>query len=194
MAITLLGKNKACKRESLHLKWRLNRGNFQQLVKDMTKGNIRVRKSVDYSDITMLAVGHISPRLHSASFYHNNSELSICTFSDYDFRADSLERQIMNDKLLALWASGCEEPEFYHLVSSIASSPYRSKQFAFWTYLNCDIIVWLDAFKFFSIECPCTSGEYILLNEELYKESARFSKSIMDTFHSVRLVKREASL
>ena len=54
LAITIFGKNKACKREYLYLKWRLNRGNFQQLVKDMTKGNIR--KSVDYSDITMLAV------------------------------------------------------------------------------------------------------------------------------------------
>ena len=102
----------------------------------------------------------------------------------------------MNDKFLALWASGCEEPESHHLVSSIASSPPHTgaNNTHFWTYLNCDIIVWLVALKFFSIECPCTSGEYILLNEELYKESATFSKSIMDTFHSVRIVKREASL
>ena len=97
----------------------------------------------------------------------------------------------MNDKLLALWASGCEEPEFYHLGSSIASSPPHTgaNNTHFWTCLNCDIIVLLDALKFFSIECPCTSGEYILLNEELHKESARFSKSLMDTFNSVRLVK-----
>ena len=32
LSITLFGKNKATKRDSLCAKWRLNRGNFQYLV------------------------------------------------------------------------------------------------------------------------------------------------------------------
>ena len=63
----------------------------------------------------MLAVEHISPRLESVNF-------SICTLSDYDFREDNLEGQILIDKLVALWESGCEEPDLYQLVSFIASS------------------------------------------------------------------------
>ena len=40
----------------------------------------------------------------------------------------------------------------------------------FWTYVDSAHLLWLEAMKFFGLECPTISGEFMLVNELQYND------------------------
>ena len=194
LAMIIYGKNKDIKRNSLSMKWNLNRGSFQDMVKKRIQENNR--KSISFSDIPSLAVEHISNRLDTARFYDNSLEFSRVSFSDLDFSVHSLEQELMDDKLLGFLASGCDEPEVCCLPIRLASSPPHTgaSDTHHWTYANYDHRLWLDAVKFFGLDCPSHCDEFVLVSHELYTEFRKFSDVMVEIFDYVRLVKRSSCL
>ena len=209
LSTLIFGKNKDSKRNSLSIKWRLNRANFQQLVKSglekVTPSNSS-KPITSYSDIPCLAIEHISPKLESAPYYNDSLDLSSNRFrelvfssnrfSKLDFSISSLERVVFDDQFLALLASGCRDPGLHSMRIAMASSPPHSgtTDTHHWTYANCDNLLWLSAVNFFGLDCPYINGEFILVNDELYESSHKFSDLLFENFEHVSLVKGNNSL
>ena len=192
LSITLYGKNKATKRDSLSSKWRLNRGNFQHLVKQM----MSTRKSIIPIDVSQLAVEHISTQLISAISYPDTVELSKMSLNEFDFSLPSLQRDVTNNSLLGLLASGCDDCQLYGLMSKIASSPPHTGRTDshFWSFINCNNSLWLDAIIFFNLECPLVSGEFMLVDDKLHDQSKKFSCCLMESMQWIRLIRRNCNL
>ena len=192
LSITLLGKNKTTKRDSLSSKWRLNRGNFQHLVKQM----ISTRKSIISIDVSRLAVEHISTQLKSATSYPDTVELNKMSLNEFDFSLPSLQRDVMNNKLLDLLTSGCDDCELYGQMSKIASPPPHTGRTDshFWSFINCNNSLWLDAVKFFSLECPLISGEFMLVDDKLLDQSNKFTYCLIESMQWIRLIRRNCNL
>ena len=121
---------------------------------------ISTRKSIIPIDVSRLAVEHSSTQLKSASSYPDTVELSKMSLNEFDFSLPSLQRDVMNNKLLGILASGCDDCELYGQMSEIASPPPHTGRTDshFWSFINCNNSLWLDAVKFFSLECPLISG------------------------------------
>ncbi|KAI6659719.1 hypothetical protein LOD99_10709 [Oopsacas minuta] len=174
LSILTFNKNMPNTRAPLYLKWKLNRNHFQDHIKQSMEGNSRKLNSHSGTDIFQLAVEHVSTRLDSDSIYVNSLDPSNISSSqlDTDFSVDSLEREVSNSKFLGLFASGCEQPELYSLKSTLSSSPPQTEvtDTLFWTYIDCDNLLWLNALKFLGSECPRISGEFMLINGIIYEE------------------------
>ena len=193
LSITLFGKNKATKRDSSAPKWKLERGKFQYLVRKM----ISARKSISPNDVPQLAVEHISTQLEIASSYDVDVELSkMISSSEFDFSMPSLQRNIMNNVLLTLLASGSDYCELYGLMSKLASSPLHTGKTDshFWSFINCNNSLWLDAVKNFSLQCPFISDQFMLVDDELNDLSKKFSYCLMKSMQWIRLIRRNCNL
>ena len=157
LSLNIFGKNKDVKRNS---------------GKKVTK-SIRPKsnspKPINFSDIPRLAIEHISTRLELDSFYQNSLEFSRISFSEVDVSVYSLERELMDDKLLGLWSSGCEDPELRCSDIRLSASPPHAEgtDDQFWLHVDCDNLIWQDAVHFFGLECPSSIGEFISVKYQL---------------------------
>ncbi|KAI6649970.1 hypothetical protein LOD99_6334 [Oopsacas minuta] len=160
-------------------------------------GNSRKLNSDSGTDTFQLAVEHVSTRLDSDSIYVNSLDPSIISSSQLDtnFSVDSLEWEVSNCKFLGLLASGCEQPELYSFKSSLSFSPPQTEvtDTLFWTYIDCDNLLWLDALKFLGSEFPRISGEFMLINGIIY-EVQKFNEFLYEHLRNFRLVKRDRCL
>ena len=134
LSVILFGRNKEYKRASLSLKWHLNRGNFQDQVRDSFHPN--EHESVGEVDTYQFDIIHINTQLKTATRYSidDNSNTSAL-----DISIDSIERDVSDNTLLGLLASGCNEPELYQLRTTMASTPPQTvvSDTQFWTYVDC---------------------------------------------------------
>ena len=123
LSVILFGRNKDHKRASLSLKWHLNRGNFQDQVRDRFQPNSH--ESAREVDTYQLTTEHICSQLETATSY---SLADDSLTSSLDITANSIECDVSDNKLLGLLASNCKEPELYHLRTTMASSPPSGRQ------------------------------------------------------------------
>ena len=137
------------------MKCNLNRDRFQDLIEQEFEGNIPKSicpKPFNFGDIyiPILAIEHISTRLELDSFYQSSLELSRICFSKVDVSVYSLERELMDNKLLGLWVSCCEDPELRCSDIRLSSSPPHAEgtDDQFWLHVECDNLIWLDAVHF----------------------------------------------
>ncbi|KAI6648422.1 hypothetical protein LOD99_8212 [Oopsacas minuta] len=170
LSILIFNKNKPNTRAPLYLKWKLNRNQFQDYIKQSMEGNSRKLNSDSGTDIFQLAVEYVSTSV------------------------DSLEREVSNSKFLGL-LEWLEQPELYSLKSTLSSSPQTEvTDTLFWTYIVCDNLLWLDALKFLGSECPRISGEFMLINWIIYEECKKFNEFLYEHLRNFRLVKRDSCL
>ena len=158
---------------------------------------ISARKSIGPNDVPRLAVEHISTQLDIASSYDVDVELSkMISSSEFDFSMPSLQRDIMKNVLLSLLASGSDDCELYALMSKLASSPPHTGKTDshFWSFINCNNSLWLDAVKYFSLLCPFISGQFMLVDDELNDLSKKFSYCLMESMQWIRLIRRNCNL
>ena len=157
---------------------------------------ISTRKSIIPIDVPQLAVEHISTQLKSATSYPDTVELSKMSLNEFYFSLPSLQRDVMNNKLLGSLASGCDDCELYGQMSKIASPPPHTGRTDshFWSFINCNNSLWLDAVKFFSLECPLISGEFMLVDDKLLDQSNKFTYCLMESMQWIRLIRRNCNL
>ena len=188
LASIIFGVNRDNKRSFLSGQWRHNIGNIQELLSEKM-----VPAVSEFSSVLDKALGHVRYSIGLAS-YLDIMELGNSISLEY-FSIGNIERQLFDNALVSIWASGCDDRDMiskYHTSLSPLDSDDPGDCFCHGN--NCDSVVWLESLKFYGLECPIVKGGFILVNQKSYETCQKFVIHMLDEFEFDKLMVQENDL